>query len=435
MASGSGTTVNRMEKYAKKSVKKYLKMFGLALLALCATAFPARAQGPAASTASPAQKLTLAQALDMAERQNLDLIAARAQRAVTAAGVRIASERPNPTGNFTALRDDPHEGWWFDVPLELGSKRQRRIDLAHAENALTDDDISALEKQLRQNVRDAFFALALARGVTAEKNDALMLAQRLHDIAQQRFQAGDVPQLEVFQAGLVASQAQADYQVAQKEEKVALNELNELLSEPPATDWDLVNPLADLPSEPTLDSLLSRANGANAELQKIAQEERVEQTQLALYKADRIPNLTLSLGMDYASPHNFRYGPRSQASMEVPIFSRDQGEIAQSSASLMALEAQASATRRAVEGHVESAYLELDSREAQAQLYKESLLPASERLESMAEESYRAGKANILSVLDAQKNVQQVREEYLQSLYAVQQAFAQLEDTVGAPLD
>jgi outer membrane protein TolC len=62
-------------------------------------------------------------------------------------------------------------------------------------------------------------------------------------------------------------------------------------------------------------------------------------------------------------------------------------------------------------------------------------MPAADKLESMAEESYKAGKANILSVLDAQKNVQAVREQYLQSLLAVHQAFAQLEATVGAPLD
>ncbi len=399
----------------------------LALFLLIFAAVPVFAQQP--------QKLTMAGALQMAERQNLDLIAARAQHAVANAGVQIAKERPNPTGNFTVLRDEPHEGVFFDVPVELGSKRKRRIELARAEGALTDDDISALEKQLRQDVRDAFFALALARSITAEKNDALNRAQRLHDIADARFHAGDVPQLEVFQADLVVSQAQADYQVAQKEEKVALNELNILLGEPAATDWDLVSSLADLPAEPALDSLLARTLIANAELQKIAQGIRVEQSQRALYQADRIPNADVQLGMDFNSPHDFRYGPRSQFSMELPIFSRYQGEIAESSASLVALEAQGEAMRHTVEGHVESAYLELDSREAQARLYKESLVPAADKLEELAEESYRAGKANILFVLDAQKNVQAVKQEYLLSLFAVQQAFAQLEEIVGTPLD
>src|SRR5579864_7685684 len=133
-----------------------VKYIGILVL-VCVTALATAAQ-------QAPQKLTLAQALDMANRQNLDLIAARAQRAVAAAGVKIAVQRPNPTGNFTALRDDPHEGWWFDIPLELGSKRGRRIDLARAQGVLTDDDVAALERLTRQNVRDAFFALALARG-------------------------------------------------------------------------------------------------------------------------------------------------------------------------------------------------------------------------------------------------------------------------------
>lgn len=397
----------------------------MALLLIAAA--PARAQQP--------QKITLADALQMAERQNLDLVAARAQRAVAAAGVQIAKERPNPTANFTALRDDPHEGWWIDQPLDLSGKRKHRIELAQAQGALTDDDISALELQTRQSVRDAFFTLALARRTATQKDDALKLAQRLHDIAQARFQTGDVPQIEVFQADLVVSQAQADDQVALQEEKVALSDFNTLLNEPPSTDWDLQTPLDDLPGALALDDLLKRADNANPNLQKLSQQEKVEQSQRALLKADRIPNLVLSAGLDYNSPHNFRYGPRSQASMEIPLFSRNQGEIAESSASLVALEAQAAATRRSVEGRVESAYLDLQTREDQARLYQTSLVPAADKLESLAEDSYRAGKENILYVLEAQKNVQAVKQEYLQSLFEVHQAFAQLEEIVGAPLD
>jgi len=114
---------------------------------------------------------------------------------------------------------------------------------------------------------------------------------------------------------------------------------------------------------------------------------------------------------------------------------RYQGEIAQSSATLTALQDQDAATRRAVDGRVESAFLQLDSREEQARLYGKSLVPAAQKLESLAEDSYRAGQADILAVLSAQQNVQQVKQKYLQSLYAVHQAFASLEETVGVPLD
>jgi outer membrane protein TolC len=56
-------------------------------------------------------------------------------------------------------------------------------------------------------------------------------------------------------------------------------------------------------------------------------------------------------------------------------------------------------------------------------------------LEGLGEESYRAGRASLLTVLDAQRNVQQVEREYLDSLLALQTAFAALEETVGTPLD
>jgi outer membrane protein, heavy metal efflux system len=400
---------------------------GLAGALTLGMALPSSAQQP--------QPLTLAQALDMANRQNLDLIAARAQRAVATANVRTAGQRPNPTGNFNALRDDPHEGWWFDVPIEIGSKRGQRIKLARQQGALTDDDIAALERLTRQGTRDAFFNLALARSETQQKGDALKLAQRLQDIAQARFDAGQVPELEVGQAKLGTAQAQADVQVAQQEEKVALSALDAMLNEPPGTDWSLVTPLETLPAESSLSDLLTRAAASNADLERISQQEKIEQSNRDLLRAERIPNLTLSAGLDYYSPHNFRYGPRSQISMEVPIFSRNQGEIAESSASLIVLQDQAAATRRAVDGRVEQAYYELDAREAQAKLYKETLVPAASNLENMAEESYQAGKADILYVLTAQKNVQDVQQAYLQSLFTVQQAFAQLEETVGAPLD
>lgn len=93
--------------------------------------------GATAARPQQAARLTLQSALELAAKQNLDLAAARQRRAVALAGVRIARQRPNPTANFTTLRDEPHEGLFFDQPIELGGKRQRRIELAQQEGAKT----------------------------------------------------------------------------------------------------------------------------------------------------------------------------------------------------------------------------------------------------------------------------------------------------------
>ncbi|MGH9704016.1 MAG: TolC family protein [Candidatus Acidiferrales bacterium] len=364
--------------------------------------------------------LTLEAALQKAERQNLDLVAARARQAIAQAGIRIAGERPNPTLTFGALRDTPHEFVTVDQPLEIGPKRGRRIELARQESVLTDVEIRTLERQVRRNVREAFFALALARGISGQKAEALKLAERLHGIAKQRFDAGDVAELEVVQADLEVSRADAEYQVARQEEKIALNELDTLLNEPAATDWDLAGALDALPPRMILDDLVGRAINSNYELQHLVQETKVEQSRESLLRAERIPNLGVQVGTDLNAPNDFRVGPRGQISIDLPIFMRNQGEIAQSSATLRALDRETAATRRSVAGQVGTAYFDLDARLTEAEIFRKTLLPATERLENMAEESYRAGKANILTVLSAQHDVQQVHGEYLNSLFNAQ---------------
>ena len=239
-----------------------------------------------------------------------------------------------------------------DEPLELGGKRGRRIELARQEGLLTDVEIATLERQVRRSVREAFFALALARGVSQQKADALKPAERLHGIAKERFDAGDVAELEVVQADLEFSRAEAESQVARQEQKIALNELDTLLNEPAATDWDLAGALDALPPRMTLDELVGRAINSNYDLQHLAQETKVEQSHESL---QRVPNLGVQFGTDFNAPGDFRVGPRGHFSYPRTDFHAQSGEIAQSSATLRALESETAAARRSVAGQVGTA--------------------------------------------------------------------------------
>jgi outer membrane protein TolC len=57
------------------------------------------------------------------------------------------------------------------------------------------------------------------------------------------------------------------------------------------------------------------------------------------------------------------------------------------------------------------------------------------QLESLAEESYRAGKTSILTAIQAQQDVQSVESSYLQSLEQLQDLYAGLEESVGGTVD
>ncbi len=88
-----------------------------------------------------------------------------------------------------------------------------------------------------------------------------------------------------------------------------------------------------------------------------------------------------------------------------------------------------------MEGRVEAGYFDLKAQQTQVELYRDQLLPMARQVESLAEESYRAGKIGILAVLQAQQSVQDTDRSYLESLFALQSHYAGLEETVGEPLD
>jgi cobalt-zinc-cadmium efflux system outer membrane protein len=380
-------------------------------------------------------RLTLQEALDLADKQNLDLAAARRQRAVALAGIQIAKERPNPTANFTALRDEPHEGLFFDQPIEIGGKRGRRIEVARQEGSLTEVEIATLVRQVRKNTREAYYAAAYARAASERLSRVVGLTKRLEQIAKDRFNAGDVAQLEVLQSGLEAARAEADLEVARQREVVSLSELNALLNESATKPWELAGTLEDATPTARLEDLVGRAYQSNPDLQHLGGEKKVEDSRRSLLKAERIPDLVLDAGIDFNAPRDFREGPRSQVSMNLPIFTRNQGEIAQSIANSRVLDAETAATERSVSARVESAFYDLEAQRTQVRLYHDRLLPVARQLESMAEESYRAGKTGILTAIQAQQDVQSVESSYLQSLEQLQDLYAGLEETVGGTVD
>ncbi len=309
------------------------------------------------------------------------------------------------------------------------------MEVARRGITLADLEYAALERRVRRGVREAYYGAALSRGVTAFQQRSLDLAKRLQEIAQARFDAGDVPQLEVFQASLGVTRAETDLEVSRQQERIALNQLNMLLNEPAGADWELATPMDEPPPPLTMEELVTRAEQSNPELQHLAQEQRIEEARRLLLQAERTPHVTAAIAGEFNSPPEFRAGLHGHLAVELPLFSRNQGEIAQSRANSRVLESEATATRRAVAGRSQTAYLALSVRRTQVELFRSKLLPAGRRLADLAQESYRAGKASILTVLDAQRNAQQLEREYLENSFGLQFAFAELEETVGASLD
>lgn len=381
------------------------------------------------------QALDLRSVLTTAQASNLELRAARQQRAVALAGITTAGLLPNPTFSFVAAKDTPHEGITLDIPVELGGKRGKRLAVAREEQKSTEIDLAVLERQVRRRTRQAFYQALAAQAETQQSRVALDLVTRTRDMVQARYDTGDVAQLDLIQAEVEVAKANADYETTAAAQRAAEVALAGLLNRPLTTAVAISGKLDEVPAAPTLDAVIAQALQSNADLMKSTQDLRTEERRLALAKAQRIPTIDLQPGMDFNAPPEFQQGGRGGFAISIPIFNHGQGDIAASNAKISLLRLTLESQRLNASAQVAAAYYDYAAKLHQAQQYRDKILPQSEKLLSMAEDSYQAGKTSLLTLIDAQRKLNDVRKAYLDSLFAAQSSFAALEEVVGASLD
>jgi cobalt-zinc-cadmium efflux system outer membrane protein len=392
------------------------------------------AQGQMGAGAVPLTPLTYEAALDLATSRNLGLVAARRQRAIREAAIRTAGQRPNPDVSFDVTRDTPHYSASVGLPVEIGGKRARRIDVANEELTLADVDVRTELRLVRKELRQTFYSLVAADERVRLDESVAEISRRVRDAAQARFETGAAPRLEVLQADLGVTRAEVDLDLARSTRAAAQANLNAVLNLPPQQAVAVSGRLVDRIAAPGYESALALALASNVDLIKLDREIAVEQRRADLLRAERVPTPVFSVGGVFNNPGEFNAGLSAGISVGVPIFSRNQGQIAQSIATTAQLRAVRDGTRRDVENNVFSTVSKIGAQRRQVEAFQQRLVPTATDLESLAEESYRAGRTSILAVFDAQRSLRDLRREALQVMLDLQFSLADLEEILGTAL-
>ena len=378
--------------------------------------------------------LTFEQAVALAGSRNLNIEAARRQRAIREAAIRTARQIPNPNVAVETSADTPHQMLNVDVPLEIGGKRSRRIDVAREELTLADVDVRAEQRAVRRELRQAFYSLVAADERVRLAESLLEIVRRVRDAAQARFEAGAAPRLEVMQAELGVTRAETDLDLARSTRTAAQATLNSVLNLPPQQALQVSGNLSDHVPLMSYEQALATAMASNVDLVSLDRQMAVESQRLQLLRAERVPTPVFSVSALFNSPPDFTVGPRAAVSVGVPLFSRNQGEIAGSIATSAQLRTQREAMQRTVENAVYGTIARIEAERTQVLAYGQRLVPTATELEALAEESYRAGRTSVLAVFDAQRSLRDFRQEALQAALDLQFSVADLEEILGAPV-
>jgi cobalt-zinc-cadmium efflux system outer membrane protein len=388
--------------------------------------------------------ISLDQAIELALAHNHALIATRTLIFQNQAQETTANLRPNPVlgadAQFIPIfspsdfsKDDLDLAQQFDLGLsylfERGHKRQSRLQAARDQTAVTRAQVTDAERTLTFNVGQQFVSVLLAESTLQLALEDLKSFQTTVDISESQFKAGAISEGDYLKIRLQFLQFQTDVSSARLAKAQALIGLREMLgyNAVPA-DYDVIGDLAYEPLKANLEDLQVKALKQRPDFQAAVLGVTAAQSQIRLAKANGKVDVNGTFDYTHTSGQNTA---SIFASFELPIFNRNQGEIARTGYALtQAQESQLSASDTVL-SDVGNAYEAILSNDEIVQLYTSGYLKEAQDSRDISEYAYKRGAASLLDFLDAERTYRASQLAYRQALASYMTALEQLREAVG----
>jgi cobalt-zinc-cadmium efflux system outer membrane protein len=388
----------------------------------------------------PLNRVSLEEALQLALKQNPTLMAQQAALFATKAGETTAALRPNPTMNFLAEQLQPGQSQQdaqytvnIGQPIELGGKRQRRIDSARAATQVATYQLYDARRQVILQVKSAFASVLIAREQLSLAEANLKTLDDTERIQGLRAEKGDISELELLRIQVqrfTFARDAADARQALAAARIALRTAAGSVNI--AEDFEVVGDL-DF-KEVSLDRalLVQRAMDNRPDLRAADADRLRARADHRLARANAWWDITPQLEYQRIGPDNtIGVG----FSFPLRIFDRNQGEIARTQAEITRVDAVREATALQVLAALDTdRQAALIQRERVTSL-RDVYLPKATRARDTVEYAYRRGGQSLLDFLDAQRSYRETALAHLQALGAYLGALYQLEADIGGQLD
>jgi len=426
------------------------------LLVTAFVSIAAGAQSPPAPTQSPsppaqalaqnraAVTVSLDDAIQMAQQHNHNLLAARTTIQQNDAEETTANLRPNPVilsdwqflpifqpSQFSA--DYLDNVAQFDLGIsylfERGKKRQHRLQAARDLTAQTRSLVADNERSLAFSVATGFINVELAESTLELAMQDLKSFQNTVDIGEARYHAGDIGEGDLLKIKLQMLQFQTDVSAAQLARVQGLSDLRQLLGyESIAPDYDVAGAFDYQPVHGNVDDFQARALQNRPDLRAAQQGVAAANSQHALQQAIGKRDITGEINYTHLGYLN---DVSLFGQMQLPIFDRNQGEIARTGFAITQAQEQQRFANGQVLTDVRDAYENLRTNDQIVGLYRSGYLDQAQESRDISEYAYRHGAASLLDFLDAERSYRAAQLAYRQALASYLLGLEQLREAVG----
>jgi len=390
------------------------------------------------TSVSAQQPLTVDDAVRLALERNAGLAAERLTVEVAQTAVQTASLRPNPVFTASVSRPDsslvnagisPDEAIFRgDYVIEGGGKRTRRVEQATLARSVADYDLQNTTRQLVLEVQRAFVEVQTAKVNVELAQDALKAFNDIVSVNAARVRAGDLAQVELSRTRLAALEFENDVREQESKLRVARDHLSMLIGRgSDGSSLDVAGEFRRAAGDLDRDTLLRLALAARPDLQSLKADQARSAADLRLQIANGRIDYTVSGEYHRQSSTSLSGNAYLFAvSVPVPIFNRNQGEVARARVQETQAEARIHALEIGIADEVSAAYADYTlARDTLANI-EGRMMADARTVRTVTDYSYRRGEASLIELLDAQRafddtmrSYNDARAQYARSAYAI----------------
>jgi len=324
---------------------------------------------------------------------------------------------------------------------ERQHKRELRRDSAHGATAIATSAQADLERNLLFTLRTAFVQVLQAKAFRTLARENLVNYDQVLDLSRDRFQAGDIAQVDLDRLELQRVTYESDVQTAEVNLRTAKIQLLRLLNDQttPVDTLDVTGSYDfGVPTQP-LDQFRRIALDVRPDLRAALQaidKARIDH-RLALANGSTDPTFSVDAGFPSISQVFLSYQPPLRqfagVSVGVPlrIFDRNQGEKLRTELDITRSERLADAARLQVFADVDTAYASVTSIATLLQPYRDRYLDQATRVRDTVTFSYQRGGASLVDFLQSQQQYRTVQISYVNLIAAFLDAVNRLNFAAG----
>ncbi|HXG64941.1 MAG TPA: TolC family protein [Blastocatellia bacterium] len=384
-----------------------------------------------ASDGRPA--ITLAELERMATQNNPTF--AQAEAAIRAAeGRRVqAGLYPDPVvgyqGEELAFRafSKKSEHFFFveqDIVTAGKLKKSRRIFEHEKTQAMAEADAQKL--RVLNAVRMLYYQALGAQEMVATRAELAKIAGEAVKISEELYNIGQADQPDQLEVEIEAQQAELELVNAENERDAVGQQLAAVVGNPSLQPMRLAGELEKgipaIDREATLAMLLQESPEM-----KVARA-NLERARAALdrARAERVPNLYVRGGIGYSTellelgngPSNQKTGPEASVEIGVrlPLFNRNQGNIAAAEAELTSAEREVKRVELSLRARMAAAFTGYQNAARLVERYQQTILPRAQKAYNLYLASFNQMAAAYPQVLIAKRSMYQARADYVSAL-------------------